>query len=154
MPLKILTGPGHFKKYYGAVILSVLLGAASHLFWDSFTNKKGFFIHQIPFLTDYSRVLKKAIPHFVLAHYISSVAGGLIVSWAILKLPAPAAIKPRPINIKYWLTMLIIAGLLGVMRLLFQGVIVPATSNIILAGISAGLVSLMITSFIFRKEYK
>lgn len=35
---------------WGLVILSLIIGAFSHLFWDSFTHKQGWFVEALPFL--------------------------------------------------------------------------------------------------------
>ncbi len=37
----------YFIKNYFAVIISILIGAVSHIFWDSFTHFEGYFVNTI-----------------------------------------------------------------------------------------------------------
>ena len=40
----------HFKRKWFVVAISILIGAASHIFWDSFTHDHGYFVQTIPAL--------------------------------------------------------------------------------------------------------
>lgn len=142
--------PQYFKERYGVITLSMLLGIGSHLLWDSFTNKNGYFVEHISFLTDYTRVFKKAIPHFVLAHQFSSAAGGLVGLVALIRLPTQA-ITPNPATAKYWFSLALLTGLLLVIRLLLGWHPPYAAVDIALYATTAGLESLIITSYLFRK---
>jgi hypothetical protein len=142
--------PHHFKERYGVIILSMLLGIGTHLLWDSFTNKNGYFVQQISFLTDYTRVFKKAIPHFVLAHQFSSAAGGLLGLVALIRLPTQAG-TPNPATAKYWFSLAFITGLLLIIRLLLGWQPPYVAVDMALNATTAGLESLIITSYLFRK---
>lgn len=80
--------------------------------------------------------------------------GGLVVLYAILKLPAAAPVKPNEAAAKYWFTFALIAGLLILMQLLLDLCFERVDSNIAINVITAGLLSLTITSFSFRKKWE
>ena len=42
----------YFKKNYLVVVISILIGAASHVLWDGFTHHGGYFVEKLPVLAD------------------------------------------------------------------------------------------------------
>jgi len=46
----------YFSKNFWVVAVSILIGASSHLLWDSFTHDDGFFVERWGFLTNYLQI--------------------------------------------------------------------------------------------------
>jgi len=65
----------YLKLNYFKVIISILIGNMSHLLWDSFTHKYGFFVELLPLL----KYIFFEIPLFHLLQYAFSLFG----AWAI-----------------------------------------------------------------------
>lgn len=143
---------GHFKRNWLVVTISILIGAASHIFWDSFTHDHGYFVQTIPALQNSVDFLGRQIPMLKILQHGSTLLGGLVIVFAIYKLPTNKTEKEN-INLKYWtilagLTLTIIA-----VRLL-SGLDYKQYGNVIVTAISAGLISLALTPIILIKLKK
>ena len=138
----------HFKRNWIVVIISILIGAASHIFWDSFTHEHGYFVQTIPALQNSLDFLGRQIPILKILQHSSTLLGVLVIAYAIYKLPSNNIEKEKK-NLKYWaifagLTLTIIAA-----RLL-SGLELKQYGNVIVTTISAGLISLTITPLLIQ----
>ncbi len=140
----------NFKINRVVVTISIFIGAASHLFWDSFTHNHGYFVQIIPALTHAVNFLGTQITILKILQHSSTLIGGLVIAFAIFKLPSEKAERNRT-SLKYWalvagLTFTIIAvRFLGGLELKQYG-------NVIVTMISAGLVSLITTPLLIRVQ--
>ncbi len=140
---------GHFKKNWFVVAISILIGASSHILWDSFTHEHGYFVQTIPTLTNTIELFDRQIPILKILQHSSTIIGGLVIAFAVCKLPTNK-IKNESVNLKYWtiftgLTLTIIA-----IRLL-SGLDIKQYGNLIVTGISATLISLTLTPLLTQK---
>ncbi len=143
---------GHFKRNWFVVTISILIGATSHIFWDSFTHDHGYFVQTIPSLQKSVDFLGGQVPILKILQHSSTLLGGLVIAFAIYNLPTDKAEKEN-INLKYWtifagLTLTIIA-----VRLL-SGLELKQYGNVIVTAISAGLISLTLTPWLTRTKEK
>ncbi len=138
----------YFKKNWIVVTISLLIGAASHIFWDGFTHHHGYFVQTIPTLQNSVDFLGLQIPILKILQHSSTLIGGLVIAFTIYKLPMKETEKEN-INLKYWtlvvgLTLTIIA-----IRLL-SGLELKEYGNVIVTVISAGLLSLTIVLWLIE----
>ena len=91
----------YFRKNSFIVIVSIIIGALSHIFWDSFTHESGFFVQTIPSLKTNIDFLGIQLPIFKLLQHGSTIIGGLVIIYAILKLPANKK-NTSQFNLQYW----------------------------------------------------
>ncbi|MCC5944919.1 MAG: DUF4184 family protein [Bernardetiaceae bacterium] len=140
----------HFKQNWLVVTISILIGAASHIFWDSFTHNHGYFVQTIPALQNSVEFLGKEIPILKILQHSSTLLGGLIIAFAIYKLPTNKT-ENENINLKYWA---ILTGLtLTIISVRFlSGLDFKQYGNVIVTAISAGLISLTITPWLIRTK--
>jgi len=140
----------HFKQNYLVVTISILIGAASHIFWDSFTHDHGYFVQTIPTLQNSVDFSGKQMPILKILQHSSTFFGGFVIAFAIYKLPTIKTEKEN-INLKYWA---IIAGLtLTIISVrLLSGLDFKQYGNVIVTTISAGLISLTITPCLTRRK--
>lgn len=136
----------YFKKNWLVVAISVLIGAASHIFWDSFTHDHGYFVQTIPVLTNTVDILGRQVPTLKILQHSSTLLGGLVIAFALFKI-VPDKNVTGQLNIKYWgilttLTLTIIA-----VRLL-SGLDYKLYGHVIVTAISAGLISLTLTPWL------
>jgi Domain of unknown function (DUF4184) len=77
-----------------SVAAAILIGAASHSLWDSFTHGHGWGVRQVPALATPLHVRGRTVPLFKLLQHASTVLGLLVVTcWAlrwVRQRPAPA----------------------------------------------------------------
>jgi hypothetical protein len=139
---------GYFKRHWLAVTISILIGAISHILWDSFTHDQGYFVQTIPTLTNTLEFFGRHIPILKILQYSSSLIGGLVVLFAIYKLPINKNEKEN-LKLSYWI---IIAGMTFVIIAvsLLSGLDFKQYGNFIVTAISAGMISLTLTPLIIK----
>ena len=140
----------YFKKNWFVVIVSIIIGALSHIFWDSFTHDSGFFVQTIPSLKSKINVLGIQLPVFKILQHGSTIIGALIIAYAIFKLPASKKIISR-LNLKYWVLWIVLTLTIISLRL-FSGLDYRLYGQLIVTGISAGLISIILTSWLTKRN--
>lgn len=140
----------YFRQNWFVVIISIIIGALSHLFWDSFTHETGFFVQAIPSLENEVNFLGYQLAIFRIVQHGSTIIGGLIVAFAIMRLPAKKNVTTH-YNLKYWglFTGLTLA-IIGIR--LITGLDYRLFGHVIVTGISAGIISLIITSLLTKRN--
>lgn len=142
----------HFKQNWLVVTISILIGAASHIFWDSFTHDHGYFVQTIPALQNSVDFLGRQIPILKILQHSSTLLGGLVIAFAIYKLPTNKT-ENGNIHLKYWAILVGLTLTIISIRLL-SGLDYKQYGNLIVTAISAGLISLMLTPIILIKFNK
>jgi hypothetical protein len=143
------------KNHWFIFLMSALLGAASHIFWDSFTHNNRFFVRL--FSSVYERV---SVPYnganyplFYVLQQVSTAVGLTIVSIYILaKTPASAGALLAP-RIVYWILVFAIGAV--ILRLRFF--VHPSDydlGNVVVSSISGLLIGVICCGFInFKNRY-
>ena len=132
--------------------ISILIGAASHIFWDSFTHDHGYFVQTIPALQNSVDFLGRQIPILKILQHSSTFLGGLVIAFAIYKLPTNKT-ENENIHLKYW-TILASLTLTIISLRLLSGLDYKQYGNVIVTAISAGIISLTITPWLTRTKEK
>jgi hypothetical protein len=140
----------YFKSNWQIVIVSILIGTASHLFWDGFTHDGGYFVQIIPFLTNTVEISGQQISVAHILQHVSSLIGGLVIVFSIFKLPANKDTAGQ-ISLKYWVVLTTLTVIIVALRF-SCGLNLKLYGHIIITIIAAGLLSLIITSFLVRKK--
>lgn len=140
----------HFKKNWLVVLISIFIGAVSHIFWDSFTHDHGYFVQTIPNLTNTVDILNLEIPILKILQHSSTLIGGLIIFFAVYKLPSNKTEKEN-INLKYWAIVFGLTFTIITLRIL-SGLEIKQYGNIIVTAISAVLISLTITPWLIKEK--
>lgn len=138
----------YFKLNWSVVIISILVGTASHIFWDGFTHQTGYFVNEIPSLRKVLEVSNLQIPVFKILQHLSTIVGAIIILFAVLKLPI---IKHdnQVMNAQYWMILLIITLVIITLRI-FTGLNIKLYGYVIVSLISAILISLIITPLLYK----
>jgi len=139
-----------FKNNWLTVILSLLIGAFSHLLWDSFTHDTGFFAKRLSILQGNLHFGTRTLPVFKVLQHLSTILGGLFIAYTLLKL------EKHPVdnntNAKtYWLTLGAVALTVLLLRLA-TGMNLSEYGNLIVTGIAGGLVGLILTPLVLKRE--
>lgn len=140
----------YFKQSYFAVIISVLIGATSHLFWDSFTHIHGYSVQTFSTLRETLKIAGHDIPFYKLLQHFSTLIGGLFIAFAFYNLTTSEVSKQK-ISLKYWTTVLTITILVVIIRLAFtpdKNII----GQLIVTTVSAIFIALIITPTLTRKR--
>lgn len=83
----------YFTKHWPAVILSLLTGISSHLLWDSFTHSNGYFVANSSILQTVYHFTYWNISLYEIIRNISSLAGVLVLIYALWSLPPKYTIE-------------------------------------------------------------
>lgn len=92
----------YLKHNFLTVIICLLLGIASHIFWDAFTHPHGDFVKMIPSLKETTTLFGFTVKYYRLLQNISSGLGGIIVFYAIMKIPRAADYAKSRNPVFYW----------------------------------------------------
>ena len=142
----------HFKKYYVVIILSILVGALSHILWDAFTHNDGRFVKWIPILKNKIVIGSFSMSVYNFLQMFTSVLGAMIIIIALLILPRYKITEQVPVKakLKYWIIITVLAFIIVVIRYIF-GYHLRYLTNLVVSIIGAGFLSLLITSYLFTK---
>lgn len=141
----VFNWPGYFRRHYGGVGLSCVLGAALHLSWDFLTHRNALTMRLLPELAHSFRLGPWLLTLFELLGLVSSVAGGLVIAWAVWKMPprgagpAPAAAAVR----RYWASAALVAAALTIEWVL---VVRPRLLSVGITAISAAMLGVVAVS--------
>jgi hypothetical protein len=135
----------YFKNNWVIITISIILGIASHLFWDSFTHETGYFVKVLPALQDSVILFDKNIKFFKILQHGSTILGALVISLAIYKMPKLKTENGK-VNFRYWIILSIITFIIIVLKIILK-MKFCFDGNFIVSLISAFLLSLIITPF-------
>ncbi len=138
----------YVKKNFFVVAFSLLIGAASHLLWDSFTHEYGYFVQKIPILAATIDLAGQQIPVLKILQHSSTLIGALVIAFAIYRLPLVSE-APRQISAGYWKIVAVITLFVVVLRLL-GGLDFRQYGNVLVTVISAGMMALILASLLLR----
>ncbi len=141
----------YVKTNWFVVIISILLGAASHIFWDSFTHYDGYFVKLFPTLRHHVMIFGIWIPLYNLCQHLSTLVGGLVVIYYIFQLPKYEPVNQKS-NMNYWIYIMIISLIIIVLKL-FAGLNYRSFDQTIITVISSGLMAITVTSLLFRAKF-
>ncbi len=138
----------HFRQRYGVILVSALMGSASHLFWDGFTHLDGYFVQHLPAVYQ-DRVFPfqgVRYPLWYALQHISTFAGlTMLLIVLIMMKPYPVSVaKP---NWKYWIVLFLLTALIVLIRFNFSVQLVPLGSFVV-STITACCVAFMVTGCI------
>ena len=142
----------YFKKNFVVVIISILIGAASHILWDSFTHPQGQFVEVIPLLNKNIKIVSIEIPIFKILQHLSTILGGFIVLFAIWKMPKSKA-SHASTTLKYWMMVMLITALIILIKffLTIKHINYP---NLIISGITGFLIAIIIIPFLMSERIR
>jgi hypothetical protein len=140
----------YFKTNWIIVIISILIGVISHLFWDGFTHNHGYFVEHISELRNLVIFFDKKVPVLKIAQHLSTFIGGIIILFAISKLPKNN-ISSSSINKNYWIITLFLIVIIMSLRFL-TGLNYKEYGHIIVSTISAIMISTILTSLYFNSK--
>lgn len=98
------------------VIISVIIGAYSHLLWDAFTHDTGFFVEQIPLLQEKVKLCSFYIPIFKFLQHGSTFVGAIIIMHYIFKKPLGKS-NSMFFNTRFWLPAFVVSIIMILARL-------------------------------------
>lgn len=144
--------PLHFRQHYVGVLLSIVLGAVSHLLWDSFTHPNYVMVKFLPWMATPVLFGGREVPLYQVSGLVSTVLGGLILAWAIWRLPLTYT-GPLRAPATFWQYWGLAAGLALTLVVQWTLIADPRWLSIGITGISASMVGILVASvYILRRK--
>ena len=142
----------HFRENVLVVLVSCVIGIASHILWDGFTHWNGQFVQVIDVLQKTFTFAGHSIPAYKLVQHTSTIVGGLIIIYALHQLPADRVLTREKSILPFWFSVGLVTLTVVAMRLL-TGLDYKLYGNLITTIITGGLVGLVLTAtFLPQKE--
>lgn len=144
----------YFFKNYFKVCISIITGVFTHLFLDNFTHKYGWFVLQIPFLSDYFTLFETKVHFYKILQYTLGIAGLIYGGWFIGKMPLEKAVIPkRGYKAIYW-TSVIFISLFTLLIRFKSGLKLVQPHSIALTAISGFIIGIILMGFFKFRENK
>ena len=138
-----------FKMHVPMVLLSIVIGAASHLLWDDFTHENGYFVLHSTYLQHHIKVGPSTVPVYKICQHASSLIGAIVIGVVVFQFRKQSSVHLRP-NKLYWPFTLLITLTITITRFLFAKHLFNI-GNLIVTIIGAVFITLVIAPF-FMKE--
>jgi Domain of unknown function (DUF4184) len=139
----------YFVKNIPVVLISILIGAISHLGWDAFTHQDGYFVKLWPVLDKAISLGGYPVATYFLLQHISTLLGAGTILFAISRLEANKKAAGR-MQLTYW-SIFLGSTLLFILGGYFAGKNYWEYGEIIVTGISGGLVGLILAGWKYGK---
>ncbi|WP_433833507.1 DUF4184 family protein [Flavobacterium anhuiense] len=115
----------YFKKNWPIVIISLLIGIFSHIFWDAFTHKHGYFVNQFAIFQNTILLFGVETPFWKIAQHTSTVIGIILILFAFFKLPKTFYLKTSTDKL-YWSNVILLTTTILSIRFILS----PSALNI------------------------
>ena len=142
-----------FHKNWPVILLSIIVGASSHLLWDAFTHSTGYFVTHMHFLQTNIFVTGHSFPVFKLLQHASTLIGLSVILFFLLGLPSehdPVSINT---NKYYWLIVMSITTFILIIRMVALHRI-GNYGDLIVSVITGTIVAIILTPILLRKKVK
>lgn len=138
----------YLKKRPLTVMLSVLVGASSHILWDALTHQAGYFVEMFPWLQGNFSLLSHTITTHQILQHCSTFIGGFAVLYTIYKLPVTST-SARPESSLFWLSAFASLVFVLALRVSLGSLQV---GHLIAGAISAFIISIFFASLFFASK--
>ena len=139
----------YFKNNVLIVVVSVLLGISTHILWDSFTHKTGYFVVHFSFLQRELLLYELRIPIYKILQHSSALLGLLAVIFYLFRMPSSAQVKRKAIR-KYWGCVFLFLIIFMSIWASFNPSLINHIVHIIVALIACTFWSLVFVSTMFK----
>jgi hypothetical protein len=138
------TADGHRWYYIIVLIVSVLIGAATHILWDSFTHPMGYFVLHVHKLKHQVHIANHSFRFYNVLQQFSSLVGAVIIAVTVFSLPAHQLTRVK--NIAYYWLMIVMIAILVLMLRMMAGLSWQQYGDVIVTTISGALIGLIVAS--------
>lgn len=144
----------YFRRNVIVVLVSLIVGIASHLFWDSFTHSNGYFYEIIPVFKESVTIFKYHISGAYVLQILSSLVGGVVMLAVVYKLPEGYNTKQDNL-LNFWLLVSLIMISVVNVRLYLDALLDHHKhEDIIVTTISGALIGITAVTFFLKESNK
>ena len=140
----------YLKKHWIIVIVSIIIGAYSHLFWDAFTHEWGYFAKLIPALQEVWFTKPIEVKGYKFLQHFSTFLGAIFIVFWIYKIPKEPILKTK-FDYTFWLKIILFTTIISTLRFVFFPIEIALGNLIVVVGMS-GFLSLVILG-LMKKQF-
>lgn len=140
----------HLKANWIIVVVSILIGSASHILWDTLTHARSPLAEDLPLLASRVKFLGWSIPVATILQHGSTAIGGAVVAVAIWAMPV-FPLQHSKKDLMYWPLAIGISAVIVGLRFL-SGLTLNKYGNVIATLIGAGLVGIVFASLLLPRS--
>ncbi|MDP9081034.1 MAG: DUF4184 family protein [Bacteroidota bacterium] len=130
--------------YLIAIVISILIGAASHIAWDGFTHPKGMFVQQFAILNQIVDVYGHRVYVFHLLQYASGLAGAIIIAITYYAQPKGELTKAGSIA-AFWLQVILVTAVTVAIKLA-TGLPLHQYANMLVTVMDGAMIGIVVAS--------
>jgi len=138
----------YFKNNWQIVLISLLIGIISHLFWDAFTHNHGYFVNKIDVFRNKLFLFHTEIPFWKIAQHGSTILGSIFIIVTFLKLQQDFSFKTTRKK-SYWKFIILSTSVILFIRFAIQ-IKDLNIGNFIVTFISSFLISTILIPLIIK----
>jgi len=142
----------YFKRNWLIVLISLLVGIFSHIFWDAFTHKHGYFVNQFDAFQNILLLFGIEIPFWKIAQHSSTLFGIVVILYAFSKLPK-VFYTQTTINKLYWIAVILFTATIILMRFALHPKALNI-GNLIVTFIASFLIAITVVPLILKFKSK
>ena len=140
----------YFKRNYFIVLISLLFGIFSHIFWDAFTHKHGYFVNQIEALENTIAIFGTEIPFWKIAQHLSTLIGSIILLITFFRLPITDN-STISINKLYWSSVILFTTAILFIRFILNPKALNI-GNLVVTFIASFMIAITIIPLIIKSK--
>ncbi len=141
----------HYKQSFSIIIVSSIIGVATHILWDGFTHEKGQFVESFDVLRKIIAFGKINVPLYKLLQHASTVTGGVILIYVVFRLPAYKILPKQKSILPFWLSVGFITLIVSVIRLMIS-FDYKSYGNMVVTAITSIMIGLILTTAFFSRN--
>jgi hypothetical protein len=144
-PYKTFNWNNHFKNHWPVVLLSVFIGACSHLFLDAFTHPAGYFVKLFPAILN--KTIIADIPFYKVLQHSFTLISTIYIIYFFRRMQVGQHVNKPALN--YW----ILVAIFSAIAIAFRFWLMPdyqIIANVIVSIISAFLLAIIIVPMFFK----
>jgi hypothetical protein len=151
LPFKDFNWSKRFKTHWHIIIVSILIGTLSHIFWDAITHETTEVLERISFFSENINSPHQRVVIYYLFWGMNSLAGIALLIYVFLRLPVLEITHERRGTGIYWtLVAFVLLDVVSV-RLLIRSHL--SFIDIVDTAIAAFLTGLLVVSFLVKSNY-
>ncbi|ASU36675.1 DUF4184 family protein [Mucilaginibacter xinganensis] len=136
-------------KYFLAILISVAIGAATHILWDGFTHPGGMFVKRFAYLSRIVKVHGYRFYIYTLLQHASTAAGALIILISYYMLPRGKLTRATSIA-GYWLQIILVMVVVVAIKLA-TGMPLHQYGTLIVTVVSGGVIGLIVATMLAER---
>jgi hypothetical protein len=144
-PYKTFNWNNHFKNHWPVVLLSIFIGACSHLFLDAFTHPAGYFVKLFPAV--FNKTIIAAIPLYKILQHSFTLISSIYIIYYFRRMQVSR--QANQSVSKYWIVVAVFTTIV----IAFRFWIMPdyrILANVVVSVISAFLLAIIIVPIFLR----